>query len=75
MLLLALYISCILTNLSAQTSRIDYRTIVKLNPGEEIDNLLTCWRPDEKSNPSQVVIRQPGGTFSTSGKTTSPANR
>jgi hypothetical protein len=52
-------------DLSAQTSRIDYRTILKLNPGEEIDNLLTCWRPDEMSNPSQVVIRQPGGTYST----------
>src|SRR4051812_16327913 len=65
MLLFALCTSCILTNLSAQSSRIEYRTIVKLNPGEQVDDLLTCWRPDEKSTPSQIVIRQAGGTYST----------
>ena len=63
--LLALYISCMAYDLSAQTSRIDYRTIVKLGPGEQIDDLLTCWRPDEKAAPSRIVIQQSNGTFST----------
>jgi len=62
---LVLYISYMQYDLSAQTSRIDYRTIVKLNPGEQINNLLTCWRPDEKSAPSHIVIQQSNGTFST----------
>jgi len=65
MLLLALCTSCLLTNLSAQSSRIEYRTIVKLNPGEQINDLLTCWRPDEKAAPSHIVIQQSNGTFST----------
>ncbi|MDO6430786.1 hypothetical protein Q4E93_09310 [Flavitalea sp. BT771] len=64
MLLLALYTSCILPHLSAQSSRIEYRTIVKLTPAEQINNLLTCWKPNEKAAPSLIVIQQSNGTFS-----------
>lgn len=54
---------CILTNATAQTSRIEYTTILQLNPGEQINNLLTCWVPDEQAAPSRIVIQQPGGSY------------
>ncbi|HVW60251.1 MAG TPA: hypothetical protein VHC48_09460 [Puia sp.] len=64
-LLLALYICVTLSHAPAQTSRIEYTTIVKLNPGEEVVNLLSCWKPDGNKAPSQIVIRNPDKTFST----------
>jgi len=55
----------ILNNVPAQTARIEYTTILKLNPGEEVNNLLSCWIPDGNKMPTQLVIRQSNGSFST----------
>ena len=64
-LLLILHICIIPDRAPAQTSRIEYTTIVKLNPGEEVVNLLSCWKPDGNNAPSQIVIRNPDKSYST----------
>jgi hypothetical protein len=68
LLLLFLCISSILHKAPAQTSRIAYTTILKLNPGEEINNLLSCWKPDGNKMPSQIVIQTSNNIFSTISK-------
>jgi len=65
LLLLTLYVCNILHRAPAQTPRIEYTTILKLNPGEEIVNLLSCWKPDGNRMPSQIVIRTSNNTYST----------
>lgn len=46
------------------TAKIEYKTILKLNDGERIDALLSCWWLNDKKEPRQVVIQQPDGKFS-----------
>jgi len=60
-LIVALY--SILDNAGAQ--KIEYTTILNLAPGEEVNNLLSCWIPDGNKMPTQLVIRQRDGNYST----------
>jgi len=63
--ILAFCTTCITQTLTAQTSRITYTTLAKLNAGEQVDHLLSCWQPDIGKGPSVIVIQQPGNTYAT----------
>lgn len=63
-LMLIFCVCSILSHTLAQTSRIEYTTIVQLNPGEEVVNLLSCWKPDGNGAPSIIVIRAQDKTYS-----------
>jgi len=64
-IVLAFCTACLTQALDAQTSRITYTTLAKLNAGEQVDHLLSCWQPDTGKGPSILVIQEPGNTYAT----------